>query len=170
MPFADAVMDAGQPCLEICEDEMDDGQKLVGHFGITTFGNGVVIVTALAQVGVTAPVVRDDQRPRSDRAIDKSAKGFGASVSGDRQPHAPRIAPIVSLVPRGSRLAMAHLDGAGDQNFVVHASAFAACAAASARTRIASGVARTNTSKWTTPGSTGDRDGPPAAPSAFGRA
>src|SRR5208337_2940797 len=66
---------------------MDDGQKLVGHFGITTFGNGVVIVTAtLAQVGVTAPVVRDDQRPRSDRAIDKSAKGFGASVSGDRQP------------------------------------------------------------------------------------
>jgi len=40
MPFADPVMDAGQPCLEICEDEMDDGQKLVGHFGITTFGNG----------------------------------------------------------------------------------------------------------------------------------
>ena len=55
MPFADPVMDACQPCLEICEDEMDDGQKLVGHFGITTFGNGVVIVTALAQVGVTAP-------------------------------------------------------------------------------------------------------------------
>src|SRR5271166_4048221 len=130
MPFADPVMDADQPCLEICEDEMDDGQKLVGHFGITTFGNGVVIVTALAQVGVTAPVVRYDQRPRSNGAIDKSAKGFGASVSGDRQPHAPRIAPIVSLVPRGSRLAMAHLDGAGDQNFVVHASAFAACAAA----------------------------------------
>jgi len=24
MPFADPVMDAGQPCLEICEDEMDD--------------------------------------------------------------------------------------------------------------------------------------------------
>src|SRR5271166_5018575 len=39
MPFADPVMDADQPCLEICEDEMDDGQKLVGHFGITTFGN-----------------------------------------------------------------------------------------------------------------------------------
>src|SRR5271165_5813266 len=54
MPFADPVMDAGQPCLEICEDEMDDGQNLVGHFGITTFGNGVMIVTALAQVGVTA--------------------------------------------------------------------------------------------------------------------
>src|SRR5208337_3617765 len=107
MPFADPVVDAGQPCLEVREDEMDDGQKLVGHFGIAAFGNGVVIVTALAQVGVTAPVVRDDQRPRNNRAIDKSAKRFGASVSGDRQPHAPRIAPIVSLVPCGSRLAMA---------------------------------------------------------------
>src|SRR5271165_7087020 len=127
MPFADPVMDAGQPCLEICEDEMDDGQKLVGHFGITTFGNGVVIVTALAQVGVTAPVVRDDQRPRSDRAIDKSAKRFGASVSGDRQPHAPRIAPIVSLVPRGSRLAMAHLDGARADSQSCLTSTVAAC-------------------------------------------
>ena len=28
--------------------------KNAGHFEITTFGNGVVIVTALAQVGVTA--------------------------------------------------------------------------------------------------------------------
>src|SRR5208337_68694 len=37
-----------------------------------------------------------------DVAKIQSAKGFGASVSGDRQPHAPRIAPIVSLVPRGS--------------------------------------------------------------------
>src|SRR3974377_2213753 len=99
--------------LRFAKTRLDDGQKLVGHFGITTFGNGVVIVTALAQVGVTAPVVRDDQRPRSDRAIDKSAKGFGASVSGDRQPHAPRIAPIVSLVPRGSRLARAPPGGAG---------------------------------------------------------
>ena len=130
MPFADPVMNANQPRLEIREDEMDDRQELLGHLGIPAFSNGVVIIAALAQVGITAPVVRDDQRPRSDHAIDKSAKGFGASVSGDRQPHAPRIAPIVSLVPRGSRLAMAHLDGSGDQNFVVHASAFAACAAA----------------------------------------
>src|SRR3974377_1415761 len=69
--------------LRFAKTRLDDGQKLVGHFGIPPFGKGVVIVTALAQVGVTAPVVRDDQRPRSDRAIDKSAKGFGASVSGD---------------------------------------------------------------------------------------
>jgi hypothetical protein len=59
------VMDTDQPCLEISEDEMDDGQELLGYFGIATFGNGVVIVAAFPQAGVTAPIVRDDQRPRS---------------------------------------------------------------------------------------------------------
>ena len=61
---ADPVMDTYQPRLEISEDEMDDGQELFGHFGIATFGNGVVIVAAFSQAGVTAPIVRDDQRPR----------------------------------------------------------------------------------------------------------
>src|SRR5271166_2938582 len=37
---------------------------------------------------------------------------------------------VTSESPHSAMLAMAHLDGAGDQNFVVHASAFAACAAA----------------------------------------
>src|SRR5208337_4203488 len=96
MPFADPVMDANQPRLEIREDEMDDRQELLGHLGIPAFSNGVVIIAALAQVGVTAPVVRDDQRPGNNGAIDKSAKGFGGSVSGDRQPHAPaKIARLI---------------------------------------------------------------------------
>src|SRR5271169_4231537 len=86
MLCADPVMDTGQPCLEISEDEMDDGQELLGHFGIPAFGNGVVIVAELPQAGVTAPIVCDDQRPRSDGAIDKSTKRFGASV---RLPSAP---------------------------------------------------------------------------------
>src|SRR5271168_20402 len=128
MLCADPVMDTDQPGLEIGEDEMDDGQELLAHFWIATFGNSVVIVAALAQVGVTAPIVRDDQRARSDSAINKSTKRFGASVRGDCQPNAPHITPILSLVLCGSRLAMAHLNGARDQNLVVNASAFAACA------------------------------------------
>src|ERR1700751_1116048 len=126
---ADPVMDTDQPRLEIGEDEMADGQELLGHFGIPTFGNGgigVVIVAALSQTCVAAPIVCDDQRPRSNGATHKSAKRFGASVSGDCQPNAPRIAPIPSLVLRGSRLSMAYLNGAGDQNFVMHAPTFAA--------------------------------------------
>src|SRR5665213_52553 len=123
---ADPVMDTDQPRLEIGEDEMDDGQELLCHFGIPTFGNGVVVVAALSQTRVAAPIVGNDQCPRSDGATHKSAKRFGASVSGDCQPNAPRIAPIPSLVLRGSGLSMAHLNGAGDQNLVVHAPTFAA--------------------------------------------
>src|ERR1019366_10139779 len=110
MLWADPVMDTAQPRLEIGEDEMDDGQKLLGHFGIPTCGNGVVIITVLAQAGVTAPIVRDDQRPWDDGAIDKPAKQFGASVGGYCQPNASRIAPISALVLRGSRLTMAHFN------------------------------------------------------------
>ena len=127
MPCADPVMGTGQPGLEIREDEMDDWQELFGQFGVPALGNGVVIVTALAQAGVTAPIVRDDHCPRSDSSFNKSVKRFGASVRGDRQSNAPRISPILSLVLRGSRLATAHLNGAGDQNLVVNPSAFAAC-------------------------------------------
>jgi len=127
---ADPVMNSNQPCLEIGEDEMDDGQEFFGHFGIPTFGNGVVLVAAHPQASVAAPIVRDDQRPRRDGALDKSTKRFGASVNSDRQPNAARIAAIFSLVLRGSRLSMANLDGAGDQDLVVNASAFAACSTA----------------------------------------
>src|ERR1700680_1465709 len=114
MLCADPVMDTDQPRLEISENEMDNGQELLGHFEIHTFRNGLVLVAAFPQAGVTAPIVRDDQRPRSDGAIDKPTKRFGATVSGNCQPNAPRIAPILSLVLRGSRLPMAHLNGAGD--------------------------------------------------------
>jgi hypothetical protein len=123
---ADPVVDTDQPGLEISKDEMDDGQELFYYFGIPTFSNGVVIVPALSQARVAAPIVRDDQCPRGDGATHKSAKRFGASVSGDRQPNASGIAPIPSFVLRGSRLPVADFDGAADQNLVVNTPAFAA--------------------------------------------
>src|ERR1022692_847503 len=105
-------------------------QELLDHLGIPTRGNSVVIVAALAQAGVTAPIIRDDQGPRRHGAIDESTKRFGAAVSGDCQPNAARIASILPLVLRGPRLPMAHLNGAGDKNLVVNASTFAACSTA----------------------------------------
>src|SRR5271166_6017792 len=83
MLCADPVMGAGQPGLEIREGEMDDGQELFGHLGISAFGNGVVIITALAQAGVTAPIVRDDHCPRSDSAINKGlGQAYRLTVRG----------------------------------------------------------------------------------------
>jgi hypothetical protein len=132
MQYVDSVMCSDQPRLEIGEDEMDDGQELLGRLGLPILGNGVVIVAARAQTGVTAAIVREDQRLRSDGTIDKSTQRFRASVSGDCQSNAARITPILSLVLRGSGLPTAYLDGARDQNLVVNASACAACPTADA--------------------------------------
>ena len=45
---ANAVVDACQPRLEVGEYKMDDGQELLGHFRIATFGNCVMVEAALA--------------------------------------------------------------------------------------------------------------------------
>ena len=130
---ADAVMNAGEPGLQVREDEMDDGQKLFGDFRIATLGDGMVVIAAPAQAGVAAPIVRHGERPLCDDALDKSAKRLGAPVGRDSEPDTPGIASILSRILRGSRVTMTHLDGAGDEDFVVDASAFATRASADPR-------------------------------------
>ena len=71
---ADPVTGADQPRLEVGEYEMDDRQEIIGHVRIFTFGNGLVVVAALAQSSVAAPIVRDDQRSRSNGALNKSTE------------------------------------------------------------------------------------------------
>src|SRR5664279_2808082 len=118
MLCADPVMNTDQPRLEISEDEMDDGQELLGHFGIATFGNGVVIVAALPQAGITAPIVRDDQRSRSNGALDKSTERLGAAIGSDRQPDSSGVPAILPLILGSPWLAVADFDSTGDQNLV----------------------------------------------------
>ena len=130
MPRADPVMRSRQPGLEIGEDEMADGQELLGDFRVAAFSDGAMIVAALAQVCVAAPIVRDDQRPLRHGALDEAAKRLRASVGGDGEPNAPGVAPVLARVLRGSGRAAAHLDGAGDESFVMNAPAFPARAAA----------------------------------------
>src|SRR5450755_133958 len=127
---ADAVMYADQPRLEISKDEVNDWQELVRHLGISTFGNCVVVVAAFSQTSVATPIVSNDQSPRNDSAVNESTKRFSASVGDDGKTYPPRIASIPSLILRGSRLPMAHLNGAGDQNLVVNAPTLTACPAA----------------------------------------
>jgi hypothetical protein len=127
---ADAVMYANQPRLEIGKNEMNDGQELVPHRGVSTFCNCVVIVAAFSQTSVSTPIVRNDQGSRDDSAINESTERLSASVGDDGKTNTPRIAPIPSLILRGSRLPMAHLNGAGDQNLVVNAPPLTACPAA----------------------------------------
>ncbi len=108
------------------EDEMADRQELLGHLRVAAFGNRVVVVAPLAQAGIAAPVVGDDdQRPRHDGTLDKSGQQFGAAVVSDGQPDATGIATILPLVLRSARLPVADLDGSRHQRLVVDATAFA---------------------------------------------
>jgi len=85
-----------------------------------------VIVASLSQTGITAPIVGDDQRPGATAPSTNLQSDLALRSA---RPPAERacIAPILSLVLRGSRLPMARLNSAGDKNLVVNASAFASC-------------------------------------------
>ena len=106
------------------------GRNSSGISRVAAFSDGAMIVAALAQVCVAAPIVRDDQRPLRHGALDEAAKRLCASVGGDGEPNAPGVAPVLARVLRGSGRAAAHLDGAGDESFVMNAPAFPARAAA----------------------------------------
>ncbi len=121
---ADAVMSAEQPSLKIGEYEMDDRQEIVGHFRIPAFGNGLVVVPALTQRIVAAPIVRDDERTWNNGALDKSTQRLGTSIWGDCQPHSPGVTAIPSLVLGGPWFAVTNFDSAGNKDLVMDTSAF----------------------------------------------
>ena len=70
----DPVMDAVQPRFQVCEDEMDDWQILLGDLRIAPFSDGEVFVAALGKAGVAAPVVGDERRARHNGALHEAAE------------------------------------------------------------------------------------------------
>ena len=127
----DPVMDAVQPRFQVCEDEMDDWQILLGDLRIAPFSDGEVFVAALGKAGVAAPVVGDERRARHNGALNEAAERLRAAVRHDGEPNPPGIATTLPLVELGARLALANLHSAGDKNLIVDATAFAARPAAS---------------------------------------
>src|SRR5450432_233433 len=127
---AHAVVDAVEPGLQVGDDEVDHRHELFGNFGITAFSNRMVVVAPLAQAGIAAPIVGDDQRTRHYGILDKAGQGLGAAVGYNDQSHSPGIATVLSLVLRRPRFPAANLDSGGHQRFVVDASALAARPAA----------------------------------------
>ena len=71
------VMDADEPRFQIGEDEMDDRQIVLGNLWVAALGNGKV---ALAEAGISTPIVSDGQRPRSnDEPTKQSALRSGTT-------------------------------------------------------------------------------------------
>ena len=123
---ADPVMDAVDPGLQVGEDQVDDRQEFLCDLRVSAFGDRVVVESALAKAGIAAPVVGDDQRSGSDGVFDESAERIGATVGDDGETNTSRVATVFPIVELGSRLAVTHLHGAGDENLVMDAPAFAA--------------------------------------------
>ena len=126
MLMADTVMDADEPRFQIGEDEMDDRQIVLGNLWVAALGNGKVFIPALAEAGISTPIVSDGQRPRSNGALHEPTKRVGAPIGYYGEPDTPGIASVLSLVLRGSRFPMTNLDGTSDENLVVDTRAFAA--------------------------------------------
>ena len=119
MLMADTVMDADEPRFQIGEDEMDDRQIVLGNLWVAALGNGKVFIPALAEAGISTPIVSDGQRPRSNGALHEPTKRVGAPIGYYGEPDTPGIASVLSLVLRGSRFPMTNLDGTSDENLVV---------------------------------------------------
>ena len=127
---ADPVMRSHQPGLEAGEYEMDHRQVPLGHLWIAPLGDGSVAVAAGAQRRIGGPVVGGDRHPRQNSAFDEAAKRLRTAIRCNGQADAASVTAILALVELGARLALAHLDGAGHQDFVMNAAALAARPAA----------------------------------------
>ena len=60
MLWADTVMGAAQPGLEIGEHEVNDGQESFGNLHVATFRNGGMKIPSLFKRRVAAPVIGND--------------------------------------------------------------------------------------------------------------
>ena len=77
MLVANAVVDTDQPRLQVGENQMDDRQVLLGNLWITTLGNSEVLIAALTEASIAAPIVSNDQRSRRDGALDEPTERLG---------------------------------------------------------------------------------------------
>lgn len=118
---ADTVMDAAQLGLEIGEHEVNDRREGLGNLQVAPLRDGGVGIAALAQLGVTTPVVSDDDHPGSDIALDEVTERTGASVRNQGESNTTGVSPGLPLVEAAGTLALPNLDSAGDDDHIVDA-------------------------------------------------
>ena len=73
MLVANAVVDTDQPRLQVGENQMDDRQVLLGNLWITTLGNSEVLIAALTEASIAAPIVNKEKSTQAfDRGFDQN--------------------------------------------------------------------------------------------------
>ena len=109
---------------------MDHRHEFFSDLGVAAFGNGVMIVTQLSEIAITAPVIADDQCARHDSTLDKPAQCIGATVGSDGQSDSSGVPTILALILRGAGFPVADFDSGGYKRFVMDTAPFSARLAA----------------------------------------
>jgi hypothetical protein len=104
---ADAVMSAGEPGLQIGKDEVNNWQIFFGNPGIASPGDSEMFVAALAETGVTGPIVRSNWCACGNSTLDEATERLGAAIGHDCEPNAAGIAASFALVELGTRFVLA---------------------------------------------------------------
>jgi len=73
MFFADPVMDAVDPTLQIGKDQVDDRQEFLRDLRVAAYGDWMVVKSAISQASISTPVIGDDQRSGNNGVFDESA-------------------------------------------------------------------------------------------------
>ena len=124
------MMDTAQPCLEVRKYEMNNGHELFGNLRIAPFRNGRVVIAALGERGVAAPIICDDSGARCHDVFDEATERIGTPVGHHRKPDTPGIATVPAVIERTVAFAVPYFNGSGHNSLVVHACAFPACPSA----------------------------------------
>ncbi len=122
---ADAVVGASQPCFEIGEHEMDDGQKGFRDFHVAPLRDGGMTISAFPKRRITAPIVGNNGGTRHHGAFDEACQRLGASVRHHGEADAPSVTPGLSFVEAAGTLVLADFDGACHEHHVVDTAPFA---------------------------------------------
>jgi hypothetical protein len=122
---ADAVVHAVEPCFEVAENQVDDGQIFFRHVSATVLGCGQVREAALGQATVRIPAIRDDHSARHNRARHETSQRLCGAIWHNRKAQAASVASGLPLIQFRSRLALADFHGGGNKDLIVHAFPFA---------------------------------------------
>jgi hypothetical protein len=123
-------MDTKQPSFEVGEYEMNDWHELFGNLRIATFHDGHVVIAALGEPSVAAPVISYDSGAQCHDAFNKTAKRIGAPVRHHGKSDASGVTAIPSRIGLGAWLALSNLDRSSHEGLMVDASPFSARTAA----------------------------------------
>jgi hypothetical protein len=123
---ADAVVTALQPGFQVAENQMDDGQIVLGDRRIVSLDNWQMFVSPLLQRGIARRTIGEDHRTRCYGAFDEADKRLGRTIRHHFHAQPTGIASATTGLRTKLRFTLADLDGGNNERLIMDATAKAA--------------------------------------------